>query len=187
MYPKLTNLLPRDYKRQLRHSYFLRLLTVGVIMAVLLLIIHALLLVPSYLYASTRLAAEQRQLDAVANSEQTAQEKQAKASITALSADATYLSRLAAMPTGSGAVRALLAVPSPGIRITGFSYTAPTSAKSDASMLVSGTASTRDSLRAYTDALGALPYVKNVDLPISAYAKDSDIDFSLTVTGSLKP
>ncbi len=187
MYPELTNLLPRSYVNQLRHSYFFRLLTVGVIMAVVLLLIHALLLVPSYLYASTRLASEQRQLDAIANSTQTAQEQEVRTRVGALSADATYLTRLASMPTGSGAVRALLAVPSPGVRITGFSYTAPASAGADASMIVSGTADTRDSLRAYTVALGALPYVKNVDLPIGAYAKDSDIDFSLTVTGPLKP
>jgi hypothetical protein len=187
MYPELTNLLPRSYVRKLRQSYFLRLLTVGVIMAVLLLIVHALLLVPSYLYASTRLASENRQLETIANSTQTAQEKEAKSRIAALSTDATYLSRLSTLPTGSGAVRALLAVASPGVRITGFSYTAPAKAGADASMLVSGVASTRDALRSYTAALGDLPYVKNVDLPISAYAKDSDIDFTLTVTGTLKP
>jgi len=184
MYPELTNLLQRSYVRQLRHSYFLRLLTLGVIMAVLLLVIHALLLVPSYLYASTRLAAENRQLDAIANSTQTAQEKQVKTRFAALSTDATYLSRLSSMPTGSGAIRALISIPSPGVRISSFSYAAPKTAGADASMIVSGTADTRDALRAYTVALGALPYVKNVDLPISAYAQDSNINFTLTVTGT---
>ncbi len=54
-------------------------------------------------------------------------------------------------------------------------------------MTVSGMAATRDALRQYATALGGLPYVSKADLPISAYAKDSDITFTITLTGTLTP
>jgi len=187
MYPELTNLLPSSYARQLRHSYFMRLLTVTVIVGIFLLFIHALLLVPSYLYASTRLSAANRELDKISTNSATAEEQQAQTRVRALQTDVKYLDRLSTTPTASGAIRALLLVPKPGVNLSGFSYTAPQAAGGDASMLITGTASTRDALRSYTLALGALPYIKNVDLPISAYAKESDIPFTLTVTGSLMP
>ncbi len=187
MHPELTNLLPASFIRDLRHGYFLRVLTVGIFLAVFLVLVHGLLLIPSYLYASSRVASEQKDLDALTNSLQTSEEKEASTRIAALRTNVTYLSRLGTLPRASATVRSLLAVPRSGIRLGGFTFTAPATAADAGKMSLMGVATTRDSLRLYTLALQQLPFVASVDLPISAYAKESDIPFTITLTGSLLP
>jgi hypothetical protein len=54
-------------------------------------------------------------------------------------------------------------------------------------MMITGSAATRTALQSFKEELASLPFVTSADLPISAFAKESDIPFSITVTGSLKP
>lgn len=185
-YSELTNLVPASAARALRREYFVRLATMSLGLATLAIAVHGVLLLPAYLYAHAEANREQAQLDRMAASASTAQERAVKAQIASVQSDIAYLGRLSKQPTASGAIRAVLAVPHPGIRLSGFTFTAPAS-DAQAGMAVSGTASTRDALRAYAASLGQLPYVSKADLPISAYAKDSDIPFTVTLTGSLLP
>lgn len=185
-YSELSNLLPASKKRALRREYFVRLATVALGLATLLVIVHGILLLPAYLYTHAEVSSEQAQLDRMAASASSAQEQAVNAQINSVQSDIKYLSRLSSLPTASDAVRAIIAVPHTGVTLSGFTYTAPT-ATAPAQMEVTGVASTRDTLRAYVALLGQLPYVSNADLPISAYAKDSAIPFTVTLTGSLKP
>lgn len=185
MNSELTNLLPPSFIRDLRQGYFLRVITVAIVLAVSLVIVHGLLLIPSYLYTSARVASEKNELSAITNSLQTSEEKQATDRISTLRANATYLGRLSTLPTASAAVRALLAVPHSGIRLAGFTYNAP--GTTPGKMTITGVASTRDSLRLYTLSLQQLSFISTVDLPISAYAKESNIPFTITLTGSFLP
>ena len=185
-YSELTNLLPAHKARALRREYFVRLVTMALGLGTAAIVIHGVLLLPAYLYAHTEAAREQAEIDRIASSAGTKQERAVKAQINAVRSDITYLGRLGTQPTASGAIRAILAVPHPGIKLSGFTFTAPTPT-SQAQLAVTGTASTRDALRAYATSLGQLPYVSKADLPISAYAKDSAIPFTVTLTGSLLP
>jgi len=183
---ELTNLLPRARVRATRREYFVRLVTVALGLATLMVVILGVLMVPAYLYAHGQAAREQVDLNRMASSASSAQERAVNAQINAVQADITYLGRLSTVPMASDAIRAVLAVPHPGVTLSGFTFTAPT-ATAQAQMTVTGKASTRDTLRAYVAALGQLPYVSKADLPISAYAKDSAIPFTVTLTGSLRP
>lgn len=183
---ELSDLLPERKKRGLRREYFVRLITTAFGLAILLIIVHSILLVPSYLYAHAQAAREQETLDRIVSSASSAQERGVNAQINAVQADIKYLGRLASLPTASNAVRAVLVVPHPGVTLSGFTFSAPTNT-GQARMTITGTASTRDTLRAYVASLGELSYVSKADLPISAYAKDSAIPFTVTLTGSLKP
>lgn len=185
-YSELSNLLPGSKKRALRREYFVRLVTVAFGLATLLVAVLSVLLLPTYIYAQAQAAREQAQLVQFASSASSAQEHSANDQINKVKADITYLGRLGAQPAASDVIRAILAVPHKGVVISGFTYTAPT-ATAQAQMSITGTASTRDTLRSYVSSLGQLPYVSNADLPISAYAKDHAIPFTVTLTGSLKP
>lgn len=185
-YYELSNLLPSSKRRALRREYFVRLVTVAFGLATLLVVVLGVLLVPTYIYAQAQAAREQAQLNQIASSASSAQERSVNSQINSVKADIAYLGRLSAQPTASDAIRAILAVPHPGVTISGFTYTAPT-ATSQAQMGITGKASTRATLRSYVASLGQLSYVSNADLPISAYAKDSAIPFTVTLTGSLKP
>src|SRR5262249_11864932 len=106
--------------------------------------------------------------------------------LASITSTATYLSRLATTSPATAALRGVLAVPRPGITLSGFTYQ-PRIHAADGTMNLTGTASTRETLRAYTDALGQLPYIADVNLPIGAYAKESNIPFTIVLTGSLTP
>jgi hypothetical protein len=187
LYTELTNLLPRSAVRAFRREYFVRLVTVGLLLMTVVTVIHGVLLIPAYLYAHAQVTREQQELASMAASASSVEERDINSRIAAVKSDITYLGRLGTQPAASTAVKALLSVPHPGITLRGFTFDAPTAAKEPAKMAVIGTASTRDSLRSYTESLGNLPYVTKADLPISAYAQEKDIPFTITLTGTLRP
>lgn len=185
MFPELTNLLPISRVRAFRRAYFMRLAVVAIFLASVAVAVHGLLLAPSYFFAARETAREQQQLDAISASLATTEEKQVSARLSALRDNVAYLSHLGTAPTASSALRAVLAVPRSGITLGGLSFTPSTGAKSQ--MMLTGMAATRDALRQYDQALATLPFVASADLPISAYAKDTNIPFTITLTGALQP
>lgn len=186
MSPELTNLLPRSEIRAFRRRYFLRVATLGCIMLAGLVIVHGLMLLPSFFFAHNETVRETEQLAGLNASLHTSEETQVRTRLTQLSSNVAYLNKLATSTTASGALRAILAVSRTGITLTGFTVTPP-AGTAFGTMRLSGMAATRDSLRAYVLALGALPFVTNADLPISAYAKENNIPFTITLTGTLLP
>lgn len=184
---ELTNLLPRSAVRAVRRGYFVRLISIVIGLTIIALIVHGALLVPAYLYAHGEVVREQTELDRISASSSTAEQHSIQTHLNSVKGDIAYLGRLGSVPAASSALRAVVAVPHAGIKITGFTYTAPSGTSQSAQMAITGTANTRDQLRQYVQELGKLPYVTNADLPISAYAKDSNIPFTVTLTGSLMP
>ena len=184
---ELTNLLPEFRKRSFRRQYFLRLGTATLVALEFLVLLHGILLLPTYLYARNEVARGTAALAALNASADTAGEAALAARKETLNATATNLSKLKDAPTASAALRAALAVPRTGITLNGFTFTAPAAANTPARMQLTGVAASRDTLRQYAAALGTLPFVTNADLPISAYAQETDIDFTITLSGTLRP
>jgi hypothetical protein len=180
MMHRLMNLLPRERERSLRQVYFLRFATASVLMAAGLVVVHGAFLLPSYLYLKDLARERKGALAALAGSE----EQEVSSRVKSLAEDSAYLARLASVPKASASVSAIIALPRPGIVLTGFSF-APS--KDGADMRVSGSASTREALRAYEQALKSAPFIAGVELPISAYAKERDIEFTIALSGPLLP
>lgn len=186
MHSELTNLLPSERLGSLKREYFIRLATVAVSSIAAVVLASSALLLPSYLFLhqeiqsrQARIADLDAQLIAVGGDS-------ASKRLAVLYENATYLTRLATNTTATGALGAVLAVPHTSIALTGFSF-APPLTPGKGRMTLSGIASTREVLRAYVLALGALPFVTGVDLPISVYAKESSIPFVITLTGPFLP
>lgn len=187
MYPELTNLLPLSKIQAFRRMYFLRLITLSILMGVLLIVVHSLLLIPSYLYARGQVTLEEKELAGINAALESSQEKEVKARVKSLQDTITYLDRLGSLPSASSAIRAVVLLPRPGIALTGFTFTPSKTIGGPSTLVLAGTASSRVSLENYVQTLSALPYVSSADLPISAYAEVKDIKFIITVTGSLNP
>jgi hypothetical protein len=183
---ELTNLLPEFRKRRFRRQYFLRLGTMLLAALAFLTLLHGILLLPTYLYARGGVARSTAAVAALNASADTAGEAELTARKGALNTTASNLLRLKEAPAASAALRAVLAVPRPGVALTGFTITTPLG-NAPAHMQLSGIASSRDALRQYAAALGQLPFVTGADLPISAYAQETDIDFTITLSGTLRP
>jgi Tfp pilus assembly protein PilN len=187
MSAELTNLLPESRIRAFRKRYFFRLATLALLVLSFLIVLHGLLLIPTYLFVHEETTRGRAQLSMLQAAAQTSEEKELTARTTLLKEKIGSLTHLEESTSASAALKAVLAVPRPGVRLTGFMFTAPQQAGQPARMQVIGVALSRDSLRTYATSLGALPFVTSADLPISAYAKESDIDFTVTLSGSLKP
>jgi Tfp pilus assembly protein PilN len=185
MMPELTNLLSEGRVRALRRLYLLRVAVVALMLLAGVILVHGVLLLPSFLYLHTAVKEKTSVLAALTAAVDGEEQLQIRARVDTLAGDATYLGRLAQTPKASAAVFAVTKLPRPGIVLTGFSF-APGSG-GGASMNVTGTATTRESLRAYEDTLKDVPFVTSVTLPISAYAKERAIDFTVTLTGPFLP
>jgi hypothetical protein len=175
-----TNLLPRSKVRALRREYFVRFACVAGWLTLFLLAAHAVLLIPTYQYSMQNSAAKQAELDALVASQTTAEEAALAERLSSLRADAIHLERLAVLPTASARMGALLALPRGGISLTGITFSREEEGM-PLTMSVSGQAGTRDALRAYVSALETMPGVTKANLPISAYAKERDIPFTITL------
>ncbi|MFZ3043559.1 MAG: hypothetical protein WA058_00400 [Minisyncoccia bacterium] len=178
---RLTNLLPPERQRILFREYFLRLGVVIAVLVTILMCIAALLLLPTYVFLLRSESAKGSQLANVESILASADEKTLSAHLTALSKDAAVLVALGKLPSPSVLVRSALAVPRSGVTVSGLVY-APATSKTPSTLAISGVATTRDALRSYQLALQSAPFAANADLPVSAYAQDADISFTITVT-----
>ena len=185
MEPELTNLLPEERVRSLRQLYFLRLAVVSVLLLSGVAIVHGVLLLPSYLYVRAQIAERTVSLATLSAALAGSEEREISSRVAALAEDSAYLARLSTLPKASTAISSIIALPRPGIRLTGFSFASKEGA--EATMSVSGIAATREALRTFEQSLSDEPYVSAADLPISAYAKERDISFTITLTGTLTP
>lgn len=180
----LTNLLPPERQRTLSRGYWVRIIVVAMVLATVLTLFAAVLLVPTYVYLREGGEAKKAQLANLESKLSSADEAELSARLTALSSNAGALIALSKGVSISTILRSILAVPRPGITLSGFSY-APAAGKNAATLTVSGSSATREALRNYQLALEDVPLIQSAVLPVSAYA--SDVDIAFTITATLSP
>lgn len=184
MSTELTNLLPSDQERAFRAQYRFRLGTLALILLAAVIVVHGIVLVPSYLLLDDQLDAERSRLATLEATLSSSEGTSINTRLAALERDGARIVAIASSPAASSVIRAVLGVPHTGIMLSGFSYDAPAPS---GRLVITGMAATRESLRQYVLALSGLPFVTNADLPLSAYAKEADIPFSIVLAGSLTP
>lgn len=185
MKAELTNLLSSDRTKAQRREYFLRLAAVAAFFVGTLFVLAGVLLAPSYIYAIGQKEVHKTQLATLQDAQAAREEEGVTKRITALTADTQRLRASASSPSVSAALQSVLALPRGGILVTRFTVTAPQASGAEGTMVVSGIAASRDALRQYHDSLGRLAFVARADLPLGAYARESDIPFSITLHGPL--
>ena len=181
MHNELTNLLPPERQRLLSRDYLLRVGTVVAILAAILALFSSALLIPTYAYLGVSANAKKTELARITSILSSADEAELSSRLSALSENAAALINLSDAPSVSGTIREILFISRPGIALSGISFASSVS-DSRGTAVVSGFAATRDALRSYQLALQDAPFARSATLPVSAYAKDSDIAFAITVT-----
>ncbi|HVM59029.1 MAG TPA: hypothetical protein VMT80_01755 [Candidatus Paceibacterota bacterium] len=177
----LTDLLPPERHRQVTREERLRLGVVALALLILLVASASVLLVPTYTYLSATAQEKRARLASMDRVLTSAEEIDLSHRLDALTQDATSLRGLKDAPSASAIIRTVLLVPHPGISLSGVNYAAA-SGKTPASIALVGTASTRDALRKYEGALDGAPFSAKVDLPVSTFAQDANLAFTITVT-----
>jgi hypothetical protein len=179
--PHRTDLLPPERVARERRDYFARLAALVLMLATALVLVAGVLLAPTYLYLRSAATAKRARLDAITAGLASSDETALSTRLAALSNDAATLIALANTPSALGLMSELLAVPRTGVLLTGFEYT-PASGKSAGTLSVTGVASTRDALRQYQLALQGAPFVASADLPVSVFAQNANIAFTVSIT-----
>lgn len=187
MTSELTNLLSADRIRAFRRYYFMRLGTLALFVIATLVVVHGILLMPSYFYAKEQSAIHTAHLGEIAAASEREGGESIAARFGSLNENASRALKLLAAPSASAAIRSVLALPRPGITVKRFTFAAPTASRKEGKMTVSGVAATRDALREYHVALQSLSFVEAAELPLGAYANEREIPFVITLSGSLQP
>ncbi len=177
----LTNLLPHARRRLLAREYCLHLGTVVAFLLGGLFLSAAALLMPIHAFLVGSASSKEEYLASMKASISFSDEMALSNRLIALSSAATVLTELSAKPSVSTVMRSVLAVPHPDIALSGFDFSAAEN-KNASTLVVTGTAATRAALRAYQLALENASFARSVDLPVSVYAKDTNISFIITIT-----
>ncbi|MBI2409956.1 hypothetical protein HYV30_02850 [Candidatus Kaiserbacteria bacterium] len=179
MFDERTDLLPPERARSLRREYLVRLGIVSLLSIAVLACVAAVLLVPTYLYLAATAHSKEAQLARIEAS--SAEDSRVSERLSALAGSLDALRALSAVPTASEVLRTALALPHPGISLATFAYT-PATDKKRGTLAITGIAATRDALRAYQLVLEGTPLFASATLPVSAYAKETDSVFTITLT-----
>lgn len=175
------DLLPPERIRANVRDHYTRLATVALVLFTLLVIVAAMLLFPSYRFVTDSLHNQRAMLEKQNENNALAEPAVAKR-IKDVQAEQIQMLDLKDVPSASATVRSLLDIPYRGVRLSSIAYTAPTDAKKAIVLTVSGTAENRERLQTYQQTLQAATFIASADLPISAYAKDTEIPFAIVVT-----
>ena len=177
---ELTNLLPNERLKALRYDYFLRLSIVAVSFLIAIILVSAVLLLPTYIYLTASARAKEDRISNIESTLFSADEAVLSERLITLSNNVASLAAIADAPHVSIIMREVLDISHPGIALSSFLYS-PATGKKPGTLSISGSSATRDALRVYQTDLQSAPFVKSADLPVSAYAKDTDIAFTITV------
>lgn len=177
----LTNLLPPERQTVLARDYFLRLCVVIVWCITILTFVSVILLLPTYVLLTKNANVGKKHLASIESALSSINGTTLSARLATLSNNTTTLSALAHEPSVSAIIRSALAISRPGITLSSFTYS-PAKRTTSGILVISGIATTRDALRSYQITLQGAPIALSASLPVSAYAKDSNIIFTITMT-----
>jgi hypothetical protein len=177
----LTNLLPPERKRALSRGFLLRVGVVAIVLVITLVASAGVLLVPTYMLLVASEKEKEVRLAGVEAKLAASEESDLPERLKLLSTNVTKLVELSKAPSTSAKIRSILELSRPGITLSNLSYTS-TEGEMPATLVVGGSSLTREALRNYQVTLQNVPSVESATLPVSAYANDADIRFSITIT-----
>lgn len=178
---ELTNLLPSERQRTLYRNYLFRICVVVLVVVTILTFFAAILLIPTYVFLSASANIKNERLASMKSDIESKDDTELAARLSRLLSDTESLKTLSDIKSMSGTVRDVLTISRPGITLSSITLSPSVGAESR-TMILSGLSATRSALRNYEIALQNAPSVLSANVPISAYAKDADITFTVTIT-----
>ncbi len=174
------NLLPDSFKEDLRKEYKLRRYIIILLFISFVQLSSLVFLFPSWATSSYKEEAITAEVEKMNQADNVSNSNSIRSSIRSLNKDLSlfdsYLKYTKAMPFFD----VILSKKTSSIRITNMTYSSVST--STATINLQGFSSTRDSLVNFKKNLDDSKAFINVDLPISNYAKDKDINFSMSLT-----
>ncbi len=175
------NLLPAQRVAALEQVTLVRFgvtVCVGIAIAAL---IGSLLLVPVRLMLHQAILEKEGELASLQTASTTSDRITIGERLDRLLKNVAAVKALSGSGSASTALRNVLEIPREGIVLTGLTYTP----SQPSTLIVTGVAATRDNLHDYQAALQRAAFVRASQLPVSSYAKNMQVPFTITLTLSL--
>lgn len=186
----MINLLSAYEKNAVRKEYHLRVFTVCTAALSLVLTVLVVSFLPTYLFILSRYQSFLLESQSDETQSRVLQVREKETLIKETNKKIDSLQNSAAFLSVKNVFSEILQNKTPGLAITGFSYDSGAvvsrkgkeEAASSPRLNIVGKSSDRAVLLAFKDALAQKKEFKTVDLPISSLVKDTDLDFSISVT-----
>ncbi len=173
------NLLPESLKGEIIKEYNLRRLLVIAGFILCIQVSFYIFLFPSWMISYSKEADSVVRVEQLNNSKLISDNGTAKLAISDLNKQLNIIDKSLEYPILIKYLNHIISVKSSQIKISHLSYSSQSNSK--ASLSLRGFSDTRDSLVEFKNRLEKLQAFKLVDLPISNYAKDKNIEFTINL------
>jgi len=174
----MINLLPDHIQKAFKRMYLLRLLTIAFFIGAFLVIVHSILLVPSYVFLQARVLNQEVEKEFLGKTLEASGSDEVENRLKVLNGKIALLETLPDEPLFISAIEEVLEVSRTGIKVTQISYT-PNDPKVQVG--VRGIATDRDALRSFAKRLEEREGVSGVDFPIGNLSKEEDLPFNISI------
>lgn len=177
----MANLLPKRDRNRFEWEYRFRVLTVVLLSIAVTLVLGTIFLLPSYFVSQSKEESIDRQSELL---QKTISAREADLAVTSLLATKQKINQLVSVQDQvlqTEVLQSIINNTDNNIALEGFYYKQGTDSKSE--MKITGRAHSRTTLLSFSERLKKESLFSQVDLPVSSLAKDSNITFSITLTG----
>lgn len=174
----MINLIPPEARRRIVTEYWVRVVTAWLFLLAVAATVVGALLLPAYVLVTSQVRSSATEADS-ARARVGDHDTTTKV-LDAAGEEARLIAASAQEPQLTHVIEMIEELIPSGVEATAYTLARQTGAV--APVLVRGTADTRTGLAAFRDALLGHPRIAKVDLPISNFAKDRDISFTVTIT-----
>ncbi|MFZ2522989.1 MAG: hypothetical protein WAW92_01225 [Minisyncoccia bacterium] len=178
------NLLPDSLKSDVKKEYNLRRLIVALFFVFSLEVTFVVFIFPSWIISNIKLDDNKARVEEIDKNKDDSDSNMVRPIIKSINNELGIIDKSLDYVEVSPVFNAILDKKTNSIKITQFSYTSTGSTTATATLR--GISATRESLVNFKKNLDTIDSLKSVDLPISNYAKDRDIDFAMNIIISEK-
>jgi len=173
----MANLIPENIRGEMRGHSQARFVLSTAVLALIVALVAALLLVPSYVILSVHGSMHPGAVATLSQADRTADQAAVTHTNNAI---AILLPLIHASSTAVGILQQAVSLHPAGVRIDGISYTSGT----PASLMIVGSADSPSLVSAYRTALAANPIFDSVTVPVGALVGTDGGRFSITISGT---
>jgi len=180
----MINLTPKEEKKKMAVDFYCRLAILLLLMGSFTALVALLAILPAYFMSSVKNSIAETKLETQKQSPLPALGEQSLTEVKGINNQLSLVENAEKNKflVSERIVNAILLKKTPGIKITQIVYQKNEAQGKKVSL--TGIASSRESLLLFEQALEADSAFQNVDLPISSFVKESNLQFNLTLTPS---
>lgn len=176
----MINLIPNEEKKKMVRGFYYRAATVFLFALSITMLIASITLLPSYFFSREKKSLNSKKLDTQAAQVGSLKDQEVFAAVSNLDRELTLIEKAGKnkfLPS-ERVIKAIILRKVKDVKITQFSFN---ESREEMKVGINGTASSRETLLLFRQALENDPSFKKVDLPISNFIKGSNIKFYLSL------